>query len=193
MDGFLARFRTPLAKAQEPDGPGKSAVKVDHIPGEAPSGLDIGRAGWTMLHSIAAKYPHDAKPHVQEKMRTFLDLFVAFYPCDFCSAHMQREIKQRTELNRGKPSPLRGKLPLSEYVCQLHNSVNEMNNKPVYDCTPDSVLRRWHPMYPDIDDEDEERQFEKGLGSTRVADDETDPIKVMERLKRCEVWCPRGD
>ena len=201
MKSFFGLFQGDQSKSREFVGTDHveqlkpNNMKYDEIPGDAPSPLDVGRAGWTILHSIAAKYPMRPEPAVQARMHNFLDSFVSFYPCDFCSTHMQEEIQKRETASRSKPSPFRDKLTLSSYICELHNSVNALNGKPAYSCAPEHVLRRWHPTFPDIDDEpgDDDVPSDRKQESGKVSDDETDPMKIMQRLKKCEVWCPRED
>src|SRR4051812_48806875 len=49
---------------------------------------EIGRSSWTLLHTMAAKYPVSANRKEEEEMKMFLRGFARFFPCGQCSNHM---------------------------------------------------------------------------------------------------------
>jgi len=49
----------------------------------------LGRSTWTLLHTMAARYPEEPSEDQQEKTRTFLSLVSELYPCGQCARHFQ--------------------------------------------------------------------------------------------------------
>jgi hypothetical protein len=201
----------------------------------------IGRAGWTILHTTAAAFPHRPTSEQQQNFRDFIRSWSQVYPCSVCAYHMRQVLQTR-------PIVVTNKLEASRFVCELHNSVNEILDKPKFSCDPNTVLRAWHPGYPDhMEDEptiEEQLAAARAAGASsagarhappppppqpaapaqpkpsrwawiasggspptsnatqstpvaaaphttaKVADDETDPAKVLMRLKGCQTWCP---
>lgn len=124
----------------------RSVKPVHAIPGSCPAPESLGNAGWTVLHTAAAAYPNNPSTEQQEAMSQFITSWSKVYACSHCAYHM------RTVLAK-KPPVVTNKREVSKYVCELHNDVNYMLGKPVYDCSPEVVLKRWHPTYPSMDDE----------------------------------------
>eukprot|EP00672_Neobodo_designis_P027734 CAMPEP_0174854090 /NCGR_PEP_ID=MMETSP1114-20130205/29944_1 /TAXON_ID=312471 /ORGANISM="Neobodo designis, Strain CCAP 1951/1" /LENGTH=190 /DNA_ID=CAMNT_0016088763 /DNA_START=30 /DNA_END=602 /DNA_ORIENTATION=+ len=176
---------------------------------EAPSPEDIGRAGWTILHTTAAAFPNHPSASQQQDFRDFIRSWSRVYPCSVCSYHMRQELQRRDIVATNKREA-------SRFVCELHNSVNSMLGKPEADCDPEKLLKRWHPGYPDA--MEDEPTIEQQLAAARtsasrteskpsgrwgsmfgdssaspskpVSDDDTDPASVLARLKGCQTWCP---
>jgi hypothetical protein len=117
-----------------------------HIPGAPPTPTEVGNAGWIILHTAAAAFPNAPSREQQLAMRDFITSWSNVYACSHCAYHM------RTVLG-SKPPVVDNKRAVSQYVCELHNNVNYMLGKETYDCDPDVVLKRWHPTYPNMDDE----------------------------------------
>lgn len=114
-------------------------------PGEPPAPEALGNAGWTILHTSAAAFPNRPSPDQQQAMKQFIESWSKIYACSHCAYHM------RTVL-ASQPPVVTSKRAVSQYVCELHNNVNEMLGKEVFDCDPDVVLKRWHPTYPNMED-----------------------------------------
>ncbi|EKF30376.1 2Fe-2S iron-sulfur cluster binding domain containing protein, putative [Trypanosoma cruzi marinkellei] len=51
------------------------------------------------------------------------------------------------------PPVVTDKLAVNRYLCEFHNTVNKNLSKPIYNCDPMVVLRRWHPTFPDMEDQ----------------------------------------
>ena len=95
---------------------------------------DLGRASWSLLHTMAAYYPNKPKTEEQETMNQFIHSFSKLFPCPECRADFQEEIVQ-------SPPDLSSRLGLSTWMCQQHNTVNRKLGKPEFDCR--RVLERW--------------------------------------------------
>lgn len=99
-----------------------------------PDSGQLGRAGWTFLHTMAAYYPDNPTTTQQSEMKGFLTGLSKFYPCHYCADHLQEEMKVR-------PPPVQSRTLLSRWFCDVHNEVNERLGKPKFDC--DKVDERW--------------------------------------------------
>ncbi len=45
---------------------------------------ELGRAGWALLHTLAAYYPENPTPEEQRDMEKFMRAFIELYPCHMC-------------------------------------------------------------------------------------------------------------
>lgn len=99
-----------------------------------PSKDDLGRATWTFLHTMAAYYPQEPDRHERSLMKNFINSFSFLYPCKPCAEHFRSEM----EIN---PPDFSSRWNLSKWLCEMHNSVNEMLGKPLFPCG--DVLKRW--------------------------------------------------
>lgn len=111
------------------------------IPGKCPTPTELGVSGWNILHSSAAVYPYKPSEVQQKAMKSFIESWAHVYACSWCAYHMRDYVRQH-------PPEVTDKVAVSRYVCELHNEVSERLGKDLFDCSPDVVLRRWHPGYP---------------------------------------------
>jgi FAD-linked sulfhydryl oxidase len=60
---------------------------------KAPGLQEIGRAGWTVLHTFAAYYPES--PSLSDKFHalTFVGTFAALFPCGHCGSEFKEIIE----------------------------------------------------------------------------------------------------
>ncbi|KPI82887.1 hypothetical protein ABL78_8101 [Leptomonas seymouri] len=112
------------------------------IPGKCPTPLELGVSGWNILHSSAAVYPYRPSEVQQRAMKNFIESWAHVYACSWCAYHMRDYVEKH-------PPDVRDKDSISRYVCELHNEVSGRLGKELFDCSPEVVLRRWHPGYPD--------------------------------------------
>jgi hypothetical protein len=111
---------------------------------DPPDVVDIGRATWTLLHTMAAYYPDSPTPQQQASMRGFVAALGDHYPCHECRAHLREDLAR-------DPPDTAGAAALSEWACRLHNRVNVMLGKPEFDCG--LALQRWRDGPPGAGDE----------------------------------------
>ena len=83
---------------------------------------------------MVAYYPETPSPEQQFLMRCMLVGLSQFYPCEICAEHL-RDYMQR------EPPKVANNKDLSEWLCGVHNEVNTILGKPVFDCS--KVLERW--------------------------------------------------
>ena len=95
---------------------------------------DLGRASWSLLHTMAAYYPNKPKEDEQQSMRDFLGSFSKLFPCPECRADFQEEMSK-------SPPDVSNRLGLSTWMCEQHNLVNRKLGKDQFDCR--KVLERW--------------------------------------------------
>ncbi|KAI9099313.1 ERV/ALR sulfhydryl oxidase domain-containing protein [Phlyctochytrium arcticum] len=104
------------------------------IPTCPPDWEQLGRSTWTFLHSMAAYYPANPTPTEQLSMRAMITGLGRFYPCSYCSRHLRQEILRH-------PPDVSSNVALSRWFCEVHNEVNEREEKPQFDCS--KVFERW--------------------------------------------------
>lgn len=92
-----------------------------------PDSVELGRNSWSLLHSIAAAYPERPSSDQQFEMRSFLNAFSKFYPCEVCADDFQDVI-------RVIPPRVNSRLSLSMWMCDAHNEVNRRLGKPTMNC-----------------------------------------------------------
>ncbi|KAL6758811.1 ERV/ALR sulfhydryl oxidase domain-containing protein [Haematococcus lacustris] len=129
-DPPTASDETVSASADRPAGPGTSSSGL----GCPPDTLQLGRASWTFLHSLAAYYPAEPSLSQRSLMRSMMEGLAEFYPCHYCAAHLQQQIQER-------PPDVTSNTALSQWLCVIHNEVNELLGKPAFDCS--RVMERW--------------------------------------------------
>ncbi|KAG5462896.1 MAG: ERV/ALR sulfhydryl oxidase domain-containing protein [Olpidium bornovanus] len=95
---------------------------------------DLGRATWTFLHPSAAYYPNKPTPSEQATMRSFLSSFSRIYPCAPCAEHLRAYMSDN-------PPDVSTRAGISLWMCRVHNEVNDLLGKPVFDCS--KVDERW--------------------------------------------------
>lgn len=95
---------------------------------------ELGRNSWSVLHTIAAYYSD--QPTIQQKqdMSTFFHLFSKVYPCKECADDMKSDLQD-------EPPDTRSRTALSQWLCRLHNKVNNKLGKDSFDCS--KVDERW--------------------------------------------------
>jgi len=95
---------------------------------------ELGRHSWDLIHSISANYPEN--PDYYDKFTTyqFIQTIASYYPCTMCRNHFNQNLnKYGIHLNN--------RTDMSHWTCFLHNKVNEMKNKPFFDC--ESVIDKY--------------------------------------------------
>jgi hypothetical protein len=87
----------------------------------------LGRAGWRLLHTMAAHYPEDPTDEMKKDMASFLELFRKLFPCHQCRGHLQ-------EIFRKHPPRLDSQKEFSLWMCEVHNMVNDHLGKKHFPC-----------------------------------------------------------
>lgn len=100
----------------------------------------LGRNTWSLLHTIAAKYPMRPTSEDKANMQEFIKLISILYPCSYCAKEFRDDIKDM-------PPKLDSRKTLALWFCQIHNKVNDKLNKPQFDCS--KVDERWRTGWKD--------------------------------------------
>ncbi|KIW75153.1 hypothetical protein Z517_11925 [Fonsecaea pedrosoi CBS 271.37] len=103
---------------------------------------ELGRATWTLLHSIAATYPEAAPPETQSVMKQFISTFSMLYPCWVCADDFRDWMKKP-----GNEPKVKGQDDLGMWMCQAHNAVNVKLGKTEFDCS--LWKQRWKDGWKD--------------------------------------------
>ncbi|KAK9868626.1 hypothetical protein WJX84_012451 [Apatococcus fuscideae] len=56
---------------------------------------DLGRATWTLLHTLAAQYPQNPTRRQQKDVQALVDLLTRIYPCSDCAKHFGELVRKR--------------------------------------------------------------------------------------------------
>ncbi|KAL6060914.1 Flavin-linked sulfhydryl oxidase of the mitochondrial IMS [Balamuthia mandrillaris] len=101
---------------------------------DPPDVVDLGRAGWTLLHTTAAYYPDRPTPEQQAAVGELLRSLSKLYPCRICAEDLQRIMQKM-------PPQVESRQALSQWMCRAHNDVNRQLGKPLFPC--ERVDERW--------------------------------------------------
>lgn len=96
----------------------------------------LGRASWTLLHSIAAWYPNQPTTDDQSQMTNLFHSLAQFYPCSYCASDFQQNIQKH-------PIKVQSREELCIWLCQQHNKVNQKLGKETFPCTMKQLDERW--------------------------------------------------
>lgn len=78
---------------------------------------------------VTGSFPENFDDNLRKKFNAFLILFGQMYPCKLCANHFMQLLKEHG-LFEGTT-----KKDLMEYLCVIHNKVNDRLGHPVYDCS----------------------------------------------------------
>mmetsp|Transcript_13412 Transcript_13412/g.22838 ORF Transcript_13412/g.22838 Transcript_13412/m.22838 type:complete len:173 (-) Transcript_13412:1009-1527(-) len=101
-----------------------------------PNSPELGRASWTLLHSMAAWFPDHPKPEDEQLVTHFMSALARFYPCTWCAADFQENLQT-------KPVRTETREDLCLWLCEQHNLVNEKLGKPLFKCDIKLLDERW--------------------------------------------------
>ncbi|KAF9898677.1 hypothetical protein BX616_003731 [Lobosporangium transversale] len=136
-DGSTMTSAAAVTAATAADGRDSSSSSTSTFDYEAECPPDkevLGRATWTFLHTMAAYYPDKPNAQEQSTMKSLLSSFSQFYPCGYCAEHLREEMKV-------DPPKVESRMELAWWMCGMHNKVNEMLGKEIFDCN--KLDERW--------------------------------------------------
>lgn len=100
-----------------------------------------GPHAWFFLHSITLAYPDNPSMYEKEDIKAFFNTLNKVLPCEVCREHFASHISQ----NPLTESVLQSKKTLINWLINIHNEVNKMQNKP--QMTYDDVIALYHGHY----------------------------------------------
>lgn len=115
---------------------GSSSSTAFFLTSQVPAKEELGRAGWTILHRIAAKFSEKPEESEKKSMKLFLTLFAKLYPCPDCAKHFQQYLQMN-------PPNILSNQGLVQWMCTAHNAVNERKGKKMFPCDMDHLITRW--------------------------------------------------
>ncbi|CAK8991725.1 Protein ZGRF1 (GRF-type zinc finger domain-containing protein 1), partial [Durusdinium trenchii] len=97
---------------------------------------ELGRSTWEFLHTTAAYYPEQPSPEQQVAARQLIESIGVLYACKHCREHFQHHVE-------ANPPDVSSRTALALWLCQAHNLVNEVLDKPQFSCDAKAIDRRW--------------------------------------------------
>uniref|UniRef100_A0A7R9VKP3 Sulfhydryl oxidase n=1 Tax=Chlamydomonas euryale TaxID=1486919 RepID=A0A7R9VKP3_9CHLO len=98
---------------------------------------ELGRATWTLLHTLAAQLPDRPTRQQQRDAKGLVDILTRCYPCGDCAKHF-------SDIVRRDPPVVSSGHEFQAWLCRVHNVVNRRIGKPAFNC--DVVAARWAPL-----------------------------------------------
>ncbi|WOL08988.1 hypothetical protein Cni_G17741 [Canna indica] len=95
---------------------------------------ELGRATWTLLHSIAAQYPDQPTRQQKRDVKELMAILSRLYPCKECADHFKDVLK-------ANPIQAGSQEEFSQWLCHIHNVVNRSLGKLTFSCN--RVNARW--------------------------------------------------
>ncbi|KAL7566108.1 hypothetical protein ACA910_003882 [Epithemia clementina (nom. ined.)] len=133
-DDVASKMQQMMMASQKADSvASNSSSKEIQCP---PKSGELGRASWTLLHSMAAWYPNKPSEKDRDLMKHFFSALAQFYPCSWCASDFQQHLKQ-------EPVRTESRTALCQWLCMQHNHVNEKLGKPLFPCDMESLDERW--------------------------------------------------
>lgn len=97
-----------------------------------------GPGAWTFLHSITFQYPEVPSDVDKQKYYTFFNSLKNVLPCPICREHYTNNLEKL-------PLRLDNRNNLIEWLIDIHNEVNYLNNKKIY--SYDEVYEIYNRLY----------------------------------------------
>lgn len=97
-----------------------------------------GPSAWIFLHTVTLNYPDNPTLNDKENYRIFFNELKNVLPCDKCKKHYLQNILET-------PIQLDSKKDLVKWLIEIHNKVNDLNNKPIL--TYDQVMEEYLNLY----------------------------------------------
>lgn len=112
---------------------------------------DLGRASWSIIHTVAAHTSENPTDTEQKHMKQFIESFAALYPCHICAPEFQEYVRLH-------PPDTHSRTTYVLWCCRLHNHINEYLGKDTMECDLKLLDERWrhghHGCWPDGTNDD---------------------------------------
>ncbi|PON90568.1 ERV/ALR sulfhydryl oxidase domain containing protein [Trema orientale] len=95
---------------------------------------ELGRATWTLLHTLAARYPDNPTRQQKKDVKELIAILARMYPCKECADHFKRILSEN-------PVQAGSHTEFSLWLCQVHNVVNRSLGKSIFPC--ERIEARW--------------------------------------------------
>ncbi|KAG4095456.1 ERV/ALR sulfhydryl oxidase domain-containing protein [Neocallimastix lanati (nom. inval.)] len=114
---------------------------------------ELGRATWTLLHSITSRFPENPTEEEADALAQFIFLTARLYPCGDCAKHFQKMLEKI-------PYSTKTREDASKWICNIHNGANKFLKKDIFDCN--KIPERW-PCYKCEESNTDDRRFTDNL------------------------------
>ena len=84
-----------------------------------------GPHAWKFLHTITLNYPENPTDQNKADYKNFFEILSEVLPCEKCRLHYKENIKEL-------PINLESKEELTKWLFNIHNKVNLLNGKELY-------------------------------------------------------------
>ncbi|XP_008787162.1 FAD-linked sulfhydryl oxidase ERV1-like isoform X1 [Phoenix dactylifera] len=111
-----------LQSAEDVSGPASLAKKKSVTP---LTKEELGRATWTLLHSIAAQFPDQPTRQQKRDAKELMAILSRLYPCKECADHFKEVLK-------ANPVQAGSQAEFSQWLCHVHNVVNRSLGKSTF-------------------------------------------------------------
>uniref|UniRef100_A0A0N5BAT8 Sulfhydryl oxidase n=1 Tax=Strongyloides papillosus TaxID=174720 RepID=A0A0N5BAT8_STREA len=101
---------------------------------------ELGRSTWNLLHTISVYYPNNPTEKNKTDVKNTIESLAQIYPCSHCAEDFRNDIKEH-------PIRLENRNELANWMCEVHNRVNEKIGKEKFDCS--KVFERWYDGWKD--------------------------------------------
>ena len=135
ITAFVAGFFTGSPHSVR-GGPPSVVEKSQFEERGPPSRQELGQAGWTLLHVMAANTPDNPTAEQALRVENFLTALGHLYPCPTCAAHFRSHIQHHPIVSSSREA-------LSLWLCEAHNEVNLRNGKRPFYCDLGVLDARW--------------------------------------------------
>jgi len=81
-----------------------------------PNREELGRATWTLLHTLAANYAETPSSHTRASALALMNALGELYPCAECASHLRRQMART-------PVTVDSRSALALWLCEAHNKV----------------------------------------------------------------------
>ncbi|KAJ5717394.1 FAD-linked sulfhydryl oxidase ERV2 [Penicillium malachiteum] len=124
--GHITHATTPAPGITIQEDLLKGAVVMPKLGNETMK-AELGRATWKYFHTVMARFPEKPTQDEQDALRSYIHLFARLYPCGECAEHFQQHLSKY-------PPQVSSRKAAAGWACFIHNEVNEMLEKPEFDC-----------------------------------------------------------
>ncbi|KAF2232424.1 FAD dependent sulfhydryl oxidase Erv1 [Viridothelium virens] len=138
-----------MTKKQSPASPSSttnslaSSASSSQLLADCPPDVEgLGRAAWTLLHSMTATYPTSPSSVQQTDARQFLSSFSRLYPCWVCAEDFQQWMRDPCNAPR-----VSSRDEFGQWMCEAHNAVNVKLGKERFNCA--RWEERWRTGWKD--------------------------------------------
>jgi len=97
---------------------------------------ELGHATWSLIHTMASKFPETPTDTQKTAAQTFLQSLGELYPCGTCGKHFRQLLLEF-------PPQVQDRDAFMNWACMAHNMVNVRLEKTTFECAIPTLLEYW--------------------------------------------------